>query len=76
MTFHSDFEGLRGSIFHRSPLLSVDLVVSELMVEETLLKSHSKKGILSTPNPSMLVVPSKSSSNNQNGTSTRVAFDE
>jgi len=30
----SDFEGLRGSILHRSPLPSVDSVVSELLAEE------------------------------------------
>ena len=31
---HIDFEGLRGSILHRSPLLSVDSVVSELLAEK------------------------------------------
>jgi len=34
---HGDFEGLRGSILHRSPLPFVDLVVSELLVEEICL---------------------------------------
>ena len=76
MALRTDFEGLRGSILHRSPLPSIDSVVSELLVEETCLKSHSEKGNLSTPNPSVLIVPSKSSSNNQNRTSTRAAFDE
>ena len=76
MALCSDFEGLRGSILHRSPLPSVDLVVSEILTEETRLKSHSKKGIIYAPNPYVLVVPSKSSSNNQNRTSTRVAFNE
>lgn len=33
----SDFEGLRGSILHRSPLPSVDSVVSELLAEEIRL---------------------------------------
>jgi len=33
----SDFEGLRGSILHRSPLPSVDSVVSELLAEEICL---------------------------------------
>ena len=37
----SDFEGLRGSILHRSSLPSVHLVVSELLSEKTRLKSHS-----------------------------------
>ena len=30
----SDFKGLRGSILHRSPLPSVDSVVSELLAED------------------------------------------
>ena len=74
----SDFEGLRGSILHRSPMPSVDSVVSELLAEEIRLKSHSEKGILSasTSNPSVLAVPSKPVFNNQNKPYTRVAFDE
>jgi len=43
----NDFEGLRGLILHRSPLPSVDFVVSELLVEEIRLQSYSEKGILS-----------------------------
>ena len=39
MALRSDFEGLRGSIVHHSPLLSVDSVVSELLAQETCLKS-------------------------------------
>ena len=42
-TFHSDFEGLRGSILHRSPLPSVDSVVSELLAEEIRLQSILKR---------------------------------
>jgi len=52
----SDFEGLKGSILHRSPLPSV---VSELLVEEIRLQSYSEKGILSASNPSVLAVPFK-----------------
>jgi len=55
---HSDFEGLRGSILHRSPLPFVDSVVSELLAEEIRLESYSEKRILSTSNPSILAVPS------------------
>jgi hypothetical protein len=33
----NDFEGLRSSILHHSPLPSVDLVVSELLAEEIRL---------------------------------------
>jgi hypothetical protein len=72
----SDFEGLRGSILHRSPLPSVDSVVSELLAEEIRLQSYSEKGILSASNPSILAVPSKSFSNHQNKFYTRVGFDE
>ena len=43
MALRSDFEGLRGSILHRSPLPSVDSVVSELLAEEIRLKSYSEK---------------------------------
>ena len=76
IALRGDLEGVRGSVLHRSPLPSIDSVVSELLAEETRLKSHSEKGTLPTLNPYVLVVPSKSSSNNQNRTSTRAAFDE
>ncbi|KAJ6993058.1 hypothetical protein NC653_016247 [Populus alba x Populus x berolinensis] len=72
----SDFEGLRGSILHRSPLPSVDSVVSELLAEEIRFQSYSEKGILSASNPSVLAVPSRSFSNHQNKSHTRVGFDE
>jgi hypothetical protein len=74
--FHSDFEGLRGSILHRSPLPSVDSVVSELLAEEIHLHSYSEKGILSASNHFVLAVPSKPFSNHQNKPYTRVGFDE
>jgi len=72
--FCNDFEGLRGSILHRSPLSSVDSVISELMTEEICLQSYSEKGILSVSNPSVLAVPSKPFSNHQNKPYTRVDF--
>jgi len=74
--FRRDFEGLRGSILHRSPLPSVDSVVSELLAEEIRLQSYSEKGILSASNSSVLAVPSKPFSNHQNKPYTRVGFDE
>jgi hypothetical protein len=43
-TVHNDFEGLRGSIVHRSPLPSIDSVVSELLAEEIHLQSYYEKG--------------------------------
>jgi hypothetical protein len=76
IAFHSDFEGLRGSILHHSPLPSVDSIVSELLAEEIRLQSYSEKGILSTLNPSVLAVPFKSFSNHKNKPYTRVGFDE
>ena len=72
IALRSDFEGLGGLILHRSPLPSVDSIVSELLVEEIHIRSYSKKEILSTSNSSVLVVPSKPFSNHQN----KVAFDE
>ena len=62
--FCSDFEGLRGSILHHSPLPCVDSVVSELLTKEIHLQSYSEKEILSASNPSILAVPSRPFSNN------------
>ena len=61
---------------HCSPFPSVDSIVNELFAEEIRLKSHSKKGIFSAMNPSVLIVPSKLPSNSKNKTYTRVSFDE
>ncbi|XP_045822099.1 uncharacterized protein LOC123914983 [Trifolium pratense] len=53
MALRDDFEGLRGAILHRIPLPKVDSVVSELLAEETRLKSqsnpHQARGIISNP---------------------------
>ena len=46
MALCNDFEGLRGTVLHRSPLSSIDLIVSELLAKETCLKSYSEKGII------------------------------
>ena len=72
----SNFEGLRGSILHRSPLPSIDSVVSKLLADEIRLQSYSEKKILSALNPSVLAVPSKPFFNHQNKPDTRVGFDE
>jgi hypothetical protein len=74
--FRSDFEELKGSILHHSPLPYVDSVVSELLAEEIRLQSYSEKKILSASNPFVLAVPSKPFSNHQNKPYTRVGFDE
>jgi hypothetical protein len=72
----SDFEGLKGSILHCSPLPSVDSVVSELLAEKICLQSYSEKKILSSLNLSVLTVPSKSFSNHPNKPYTKVGSDE
>ncbi|KAK0598489.1 hypothetical protein LWI29_035151 [Acer saccharum] len=76
MALRDDFEGLRGSILHRSPLPSVDSVVSELLAEEIRLKSQAGKGILPAPNPSVLAVSSRPSSNFENKLYSKVGIDE
>ena len=76
MALRSDFEGLRGSILHRSPLPLADSIVSELLAKETCHNSHSEKGILFASNPFVLVVPSKLPPNRKNKTYTLVAFDK
>ena len=76
MALHSDFEGLRGSILHRSPLPSIESIVSELLAKEIRLKSHFEKGIQYASIPFVLVVPSKPPSNSQNKNYTQVSFDE
>jgi hypothetical protein len=76
MAFYNNFEGLGGSILHRSPLTSLDSIVSELLTEEIRLQSYFEKEILSTSNPSVLVVSFKPFFINQNKPYTRVAFDK
>ncbi|KAK4485459.1 hypothetical protein RD792_008100 [Penstemon davidsonii] len=76
MALRNDFEGIRGSILHRSPLPSVDSVVSELLAEETRLKSHSGKGLLPSPSASVLAVPSRPPANNRNQPYVPTAPDE
>jgi len=76
MALHSDFEGLRGSILHRSPLSSIHSIVSKLLTKERRLQYYFEKEILSALNPSVLAVPSKSFFNHQNKPYTRIAFDE
>ena len=76
IALHNDFEGLKSLILHHSSLPSIDLVFSELLVEEIRFQSYSKKRIIYTSNPSILAIPSKPLSNNQNKPYTMVAFDE
>ena len=76
IALHSDFEGLKGSILHHSPLSSVDSVVNKLLVEEICLQFYFEKEIISTYTPYVLPLLSKLLFNNQNKSFTRVAFDE
>ena len=76
MALRSDFEGLRGSILHRTPLPSVDSVVSELVAEETRLKSLAGEIFLPSSSTSVLAVPSQLPMQNQNKSYMRVASDE
>ena len=73
MALHSDFEALYEIILHRNPLPFVESMVSELLAEEICLKFQARKGILST---SVLIVLSRSPSNNQIKPYSRVAMDE
>jgi hypothetical protein len=73
---YSDFEVLRGSILHCSPLPFVNSIVIELLAEEICFQSYYEKEILSALNPFVIVVPSKPLFNHQNKPYTRVAFDE
>ena len=47
---HNDFKGLRGSIFHHSPLPSIDSNVNKLLAEEIHLQSYFKKEMLYASN--------------------------
>ena len=77
MALRSDFEGLRSNILHRTPLPSVDSVVSELLADETRLKTQTGKGILPIPSPTVMAVPPyRYPAQNQNKSRPRVGFDE
>ncbi|KAK2966536.1 hypothetical protein RJ640_002839 [Escallonia rubra] len=80
MALRTEFEPLRGSMLHRSPLPSVDKVLSELVAEETRLKSsllHSMQTqavLVATQRPQFLpLVPSRATPPSGNF---RIALDE
>ncbi|KAJ9553465.1 hypothetical protein OSB04_017510 [Centaurea solstitialis] len=60
MALRSDFEGLRGTILHRTPLPTVDSVVQELIAEETRLKSYGDKDPKLSSTPAVFAVPQRS----------------
>ncbi|KAL6527325.1 hypothetical protein OROGR_016415 [Orobanche gracilis] len=61
MALRTDFELMRGSILHRTPLPSVDSVVHELLAEETRLKTQTGK-VSTTPNTSVIAASQVSDS--------------
>lgn len=64
MALRDDFERLRGNILHRHSHPFVDIVVSELLVEETRLKTQVGNDPFVISSLSVLVVPSKPFLNN------------
>ena len=74
MALRSDFEGLRGTILHRTPIPTVDSVVHELIAEETRLKAHVDKGSKLSTTPAVFAVPQRSQNSNQSRP--KVAYDE
>ncbi|KAG6475385.1 hypothetical protein ZIOFF_064603 [Zingiber officinale] len=66
MALRDDFEGLRGTILHHSPLPSVDLVVHEFLAEEIHLKSQVDKKTIASSTPSVFTTPQRSMPHNQN----------
>ncbi|XP_047342810.1 uncharacterized protein LOC124946290 [Impatiens glandulifera] len=72
----SNFETLRGSILHRNPLPSVDLVVHELIAEEIRIKTRLDKEHNPTSTSFVLATPHNPSSNHPNRLNSRVAMDE
>ena len=78
MALRSDFEGLRGTILHRSPLPTVDSVVHELIAEETRIKSQVDKGSKVTTTPVVFAASTDQSRppRTQTRQSPNVAFDE
>ncbi|XP_075475089.1 uncharacterized protein LOC142505850 [Primulina tabacum] len=76
MALRNDFEGLRGTILHRSPLPSVDSVVNELLAEEIRLKSKVDKVSVTPTTPSVFAAPQQSPPSNQNRSAPKVSPDE
>ncbi|XP_042472527.1 uncharacterized protein LOC122055222 [Zingiber officinale] len=76
MALRDDFEGLRGTILHRSPLPSVDSVVHELLAEEIRLKSQVDKKTIASSTPSVFATPQRYMSHNQSRSTSKVSIDE
>ncbi|XP_073136981.1 uncharacterized protein [Henckelia pumila] len=76
MALQNDFEGLRGTILHCSPLPSVDSVVIELLAEEIRLNSKEDKGSVTPTTPAVFAAPRQSPPSNQNRPVPKVSPDE
>ncbi|XP_073132810.1 uncharacterized protein [Henckelia pumila] len=76
MALRDDFEGLRGTILHRSPLPSVDSVVHELLAEEIRFKSQADKGTPVPSTPSVFAAPHRPLPHNQNRSTLKISTDE
>ncbi|XP_073137476.1 uncharacterized protein [Henckelia pumila] len=66
MALHDDFEVLRGTILHRSPLSSVYSVVHEFLIEEICFKSQADKGTIAPSTQSVFAAPQRPPPHNQN----------
>ena len=76
MALYDEFEGFHRSILHRNPLPFVDSVVSELLAEGICFKSQTGNGILSTLVKSVLIVPFRLHTGNQNKSHLKTVNDE
>ncbi|KAG6530754.1 hypothetical protein ZIOFF_004512 [Zingiber officinale] len=68
--------GLRETILHRNPLLSVDSVVHELLAEKIRLKSLVDKRTVAPSTPSVFAAPQRSMPHNQSRSTSKVFSDE
>ena len=76
MALRDDFEGLQGNILHRTPHPPVDAIVSELLAEETRLKTQAGKGTIPIPRQSVLATLTQLPFTNQQRNTLKVGFDE
>ena len=64
MSFHKDFEPIRGQLLNRSPTPSLDIAMNKLVREEarlTTLKAHNKLNVLAiTPSATPIKQPQQS----------------
>ena len=76
IVLRDDFEGIRGTILHHSPLPSVDSVVNELLAEEIRLTDEPRKALLFLPNQPVLVTTTSNQVTAQSSQASRTPTDE